>query len=832
MPFPWSSILSLMTDSQNALAIPYTVDIFSTSSVYSYLGPIKNNILKSPNSAYSKFGYPLNGQDPIGIDKPVIKSSILIGFQIQIIANGYNQEQTNPQSLDDFMLSVQGQRFQFRAVGRPLGDISPDTVIYETTVQVISDSEELLQAANLQSQLTTARSQIDVPNNLLVAGNKYTIRSRGILTCPDVVTNFGNQWFLYNASRPFYTGWSSTVFNVNQAPIVANLSTNGQVNPTKIPLGPIYLSFSIIDPDGPQFGYDLQVSSVVPPATFQADMWDTNLVSDSAGTGTRNYSIPYAGPTFTRGKSYYWRVKANDGLTDGAWSAISSFKINSKPRISSLKVNGNELITNSIPYVSNLTPVVTWVFDDSDGDIQKGYTFTYSYAGGQTTTISAVGQGNTLTLPSFTTNKEVTISLKAKDDVEETDVVIGKFITNANPVVSTLRINGSVNPVNLTTSTPTFSWVFQDVDQGDVQQKYRIKASKDINFTDLAWDSGDVSGNTSSVIYPLANLVHSHGTYYVRVSVFDGVSWSLNDSNSFSYFAINNVPTIPLLTYPTSGAYSGTLNVQWTASTDADLDPLTYTLEMTSTRLSNKGWKYLAGPFPQSQINYLLDLSDIPSGDNYGIRITASDGMSESGSSSTDRFSILNHAPNMPVLVMPETASQVSNVLRVGWIEANPRDVDLDSVFYIVELSANSSDPTPTWIVLGNYPEGTTSSIFDISGLPDGIEYKVRIKTIDEHGAAATPVYSGVFIISNQVSATDFERNNGVLYISTSDGRIYETREDIWEYYEDWSDQPKSPPLELYMTSGATLDKVNGELTITSNSSTCLLRHKKLGDRI
>lgn len=838
MSFPWNSLLSLMTDSQNSLAIPYTVDIFSTSSIHSYLGPIRDNILKSPNSVYCKFGYQLNGQDPVGISNPVIKASILIGFQVQVVLNGYSQEQANPQSLDDYMISVQGQRFQFKSTGRPLGDTAPDTVVYETVTQLISDSEELLQASNLQSQAAISRSQINIPDNLLVAGNRYTLRVRGILTCPDVVTNFGNQWYLYNASRPFYTGWGAIVFNVNQQPSVTNLSTNGQINPNKVPLGPIYLSFSIIDPDGPQFGYEVQVSSVSPPSTFQADIWDTNLVMDSAGTGIRNYSIPYAGPSLTRGKSYYWRVKANDGLSDGAWSSISSFKINSKPRISSLKINNNELISGFVPYVSNINPVASWVFDDSDLDIQKGYTLTYSYDGGKTITISEVGQGNTMTLPSFSTNKEITISLKAKDDVEETDVVTGKFITNANPTVSTLLINGQKNPVNLTTSTPTFSWSFQDIDQGDSQQKYRIKVSRDIEFTDLAWDTGEITGTASSVLYgstpsPITgpdSIIHSHGTYYVRVYVFDGVSWSRDDANGFSYFSVNNVPTVPVLTYPTTGAYSGTVNVQWTSSTDSDGDSVTYTLDITSSRLSNKGWQYLAGPFPQSQTSYLLNLSKIPSGDNYGIRVSASDGVSESAHSSSDRFSILNHAPNSPVLITPESVSQISNVLRVGWIEANPRDVDFDTVFYVIEISANSSDTNPTWIPLGNYPQGTTTSIFDISVLPNGSDYKVKIRTIDEHGAEALPVYSDVFIISNQVSATDFDNNNGILYISTSDGRVYQSREDIWQYYEDWSGDQKSPPMEIYMTDGAEMVSKNGELVITSNNSTCLLRNKKIED--
>lgn len=821
-----------MTDTESALALPDTADIFSSSSVYSYLGPIRDNILKSANSNYCKFSYPLNGDSPVGIDKLVLKSSVLMGFQIQIIKNGYNQQETNPQSLDDFTISVQDQTFVFNPAGRPLGDIAPDTVIFENTVQTVSNSEELLQAANLQSQNTLLGTQLDIPNNLLVIGNKYTLRVRTLLTCPDVVTNFGNQWYLYEESRPFYTGWSSTIFNINQPPSAGNLCVNGQVNPTKIPLGPMTLSFSIVDPDGPKFGYDVQVSSVVPPTTFQANIWDTNLVMDSDGSGTRLYSIPYGGPLLTRGKTYYWRVRANDGLVDGSWSTINSFKINSKPRVSSLKVNGTELLTSSVPFVSNLAPVITWVFDDSDGDLQKGYTLSYSYPNGETITITEVGQGSTVILPSFPTNKEITINLVVKDDAEQSDVAIGKFLTNANPKISNLLIDGEEDPVDLTNLTPTISWSFQDIDQGDTQQKYRVKIATDVDFSNVIWDTGEVASASTSVVYPGAPvLTHSQGTYYVRVLVFEGVSWSVEDASNFAFFAINHIPTVPVLTYPTTGAYSGTVNVQWTASTDADSDPLTYTLETTSSRLSNKGWEYLAGPFPQSQTNYLLDLSEIPSGDNYGLRISASDGMSESDYSTSERFSILNHEPNSPTPVFPEGADEVRNILRVAWIEANPTDVDGDSVFYVIELSGNASDSNPTWTILGNYPEGTTGSLFDVSGLPDGSDYKVKLRVIDEHGSEGTPVYSGIFEISNQVSATDFERNNGILFISTSDGKVFESKENIWQFYEDWSDDPKGPPMEIYMTEGATLTKENGELKITSKNSTCILRHKKIEDK-
>jgi len=842
VPFPWSTLLAGMTDPANAYAVPYTLDIFSTSGIQSYLGPVKNNILKSANSNYSLFGYPLNGETPVGINKPVIKASVLIGFQFQIIQNAYNQNQTNYQSLDDYVISVQGQQFQFSHIGRPLGDIAPDTIIWENVIQVISDSEELLSAANLQSQTSTIRNQVDIPNNLLVAGNKYTIRARGILTCPDVVTNFGNQWYLYQESRPFYTGWSSTIFNVNAPPTVTNLATNGDINPTKVPNGPVYLTFLMVDPDGPSFGYDLQVSSVQPPQLFQANVWDTNLVADSQGTGTRSYSIPYAGPRLLEGTTYYWRVKGNDSLTEGSWSQIASFKINIKPRISSLKVNGNELTTGDVPYVSNQTPVITWVFSDGDSDEQKGYILTYSYDKGNTITFSSVGQGTTITLPTLPNGKQVDITLKAKDDVEETNLVTGSFLTNANPLVTNFRINGLINPVNLTSLTPTFSWTFQDIDIGDSQQKYRIKVSKNIEFTSLAWDTGEITSSSISVVYgstpsPVVapeGLLHSHGTYYVRVYLYDGVSWSIDGTNNFAYFAINTIPGTPLLTYPTTGAYSGTMNVQWAPATPPDLDgdPVTYTLEITKSRLSNKGWEYLAGPFAQSQNNYLWDLSDIPSGDNYGIRVTSSDGVSESPASASDRFSILNHAPNMPVLVFPETSSVVNNKLRVGWIEANPKDVDEDMIFYILELSSNASATSPTWTLIGNYTEGTTTAIFDVSALADGTDYKVRLRTIDEHGAEATPVYSGLFSIYNQVVATDFERNSGVLYLGTSDGRVYRAKEDIWQYFEDWSGEAKSPPLEVYMTSGSSLTKENGELKIVTDNSTCILRHKKLGDQI
>ena len=68
---------------------------------------------------------------------------------------------------------------------------------------------------------------------------------------------------------------------------------------------------------------------------------------------------------------------------------------------------------------------------------------------------------------------------------------------------------------------PQFAWK-ADSDRKNVKQKgYRLQISKENEFTNLVYDSGEIQTEQSSQICPDTILPESFTRYYVRVKIWD-----------------------------------------------------------------------------------------------------------------------------------------------------------------------------------------------------------------------------------------------------------------------------------------------------------------------
>jgi hypothetical protein len=228
-----------------------------------------------------------------------------------------------------------------------------------------------------------------------------------------------------------------------------------------------------------------------------------------------------------------------------------------------------------------------------------------------------------------------------------------------------------------------------------------------------------------------------------------------------------------------------------------------------------------------------LDISTIPSGNDYGVRVLANDGFTDSDptlgtspvTSSGLGFTILNHAPNTPIFTSPLVGSTVSRLLKAEWLEAIPVDVDGDAVFYTLGLTMDSSVSSPAYQNVGVLNEGTTSTIIDVSGMPDGNNFQLSIVATDARGAVGATNYSGNFSVVNITTLTDFERLDSTLYASGSDGILYRANETIWQVDNDFSYQPQQAPYLAFISGNPTATIQNGALNIKSPAgSTFILR--------
>jgi len=538
--------------------------------------------------------------------------------------------------------------------------------------------------------------------------------------------------------------------------------------------------------------------------------------------------------------NYYWKVDLQDGLsTVIAEDPLDYFRINSFPIITSLKANENELIygNTSPPRIGNEDVEISWEFSDDDADDQEAYVLVLS-AGGEEFLNTGIVRSNSTSVivPELPDGKEITVSLKVKDAIEFGVEATGIFTTNSSPRIVSLLIDGKTNPGNVSTTTPVISWTFIDNNKEDIQSAFRIQVSTDdslFTYFQLVWDTGEVPGSTFSVTYGttgspvIAPQTLVHGIlYHVRVYVSDGISWS---DYAKGFFVVNSSPENPTLISPSAGSYSGIVNVEWMPVTDPDGDNITYTIELTKERAFDSGWELLDGPFNEPLTSYELDVSKIPAGTNYGVRVIASDGYADSDprvGGTSPRFEILNHAPNTPIVIYPSESETISKVLKIEWVESTPVDVDNDSVFYNIWISANSSDEKPIWNLIASISEGESKYLTDISQYSDGTDYKIRIQAVDSKGQVGEFHYSEKFIIVNSVAISDFESLEGSLYVGSNDGRIFRARETIWQVDEDWSQQKTTSPFDLFISGNPQTKVADGKLTISPvPGSTYLLRH-------
>lgn len=138
------------------------------------------------------------------------------------------------------------------------------------------------------------------------------------------------------------------------------------------------LKFKHNDPDGDACAsYDLQVDN---NSDFSSPVW--SISNQTSGISGVNITRAYGGSALTRGTTYYWRARTNDGTGDGPWSTGATFKVNQLP--SPTKTSPT---TNALATIWNLAsdaqlwdttlfyskPRFTWTFSDADGHAQSAF---------------------------------------------------------------------------------------------------------------------------------------------------------------------------------------------------------------------------------------------------------------------------------------------------------------------------------------------------------------------------------------------------------------------------------------------------------------------------
>jgi len=145
------------------------------------------------------------------------------------------------------------------------------------------------------------------------------------------------------------------------------------------------------------------------------------------------------------------------------------------------------------------------------------------------------------------------------------------FAYNAGPPTapSSLLTEGETNPTGIIDTTPEFSAIYNDPDEADIANKYRIQVDDDSGFGSLIWDSGSSGtsmtdcneGDRCSDISYAGSTLSDDTTYYWRIKYWDDEDsegeWS--DSASFNDNSLDFQPADESDFLQENLAYSTTL---------------------------------------------------------------------------------------------------------------------------------------------------------------------------------------------------------------------------------------------------------------------------------
>jgi len=368
--------------------------------------------------------------------------------------------------------------------------------------------------------------------------------------------------------------WSAVqnfTMHSNSAPTApTSLQTESATNPIQVTDTTPEFRAIFNDPNTGDTGiqYEIEVNTA---SDFTGTVkWDSGLQSmTSTPIGSYSPQISYSGTTLTlNGATYYWRIRFVDNYGYvGAWSATANFKMNNIPTATNPKTNGQ---TN--PPKVPMTPYFTAVFNDADTSATGTYyevevNTASNFAGivmwdsGQTAHSPAISNGGTSSNityggSAFSSGVLYYWRIRFWDNAGTPSnwSTTSNFRTTTPPSSPTgLLVDGQTNPTGLSTFTPPFSAIHNDLND-DSATYYEIEVNSSSAFDGtVMWDTGKTSTSVNNgsrspdYIYAGTPLTGSGTTYYWRIRFWDvddnTGAWSATATfrDSLAHFYLNGL---------------------------------------------------------------------------------------------------------------------------------------------------------------------------------------------------------------------------------------------------------------------------------------------------
>jgi hypothetical protein len=582
-------------------------------------------------------------------------------------------------------------------------------------------------------------------------------------------TSLGGGSFLYRAllysqagiATPYLEAVSLVVNDIPDA-FSLNLPVHQSVQTTVLPS----LSWEVsadVDAEDASLSYRLQLDD--DPA------FGSPLINKVVGSGT-TYAVQ-VGDGLVDNSTYYWRVYAKDSHGDSTLSNSQILYTNAlaqDPTISSIDVpSGTERVA-----ADNLV----WTAFDPDPNESLSYDLMVdNNSDFSSPEISMTGiASNTVTLSGLTGFGALVDDgiyywkVRAEDALgaySPFSVATNNFFynpTNDAPTTPVLSL-----PANATTVVPSDELTFTSTDadqQGltpDVPT-FTVEISQNAGFTAVISTSiGKSSGVLLSALNNFGSLVNGN-TYYWRATARDphGLSSSPCAGRSFLFQLSNTAPTATTLAnVPSDSIYGLTSSLEWTLSTDADLDnTVSYVIEAETDTTTGTRELTVSRTGTSATISALIAANSTGStvassfdNQRYFVRVRSMD-----NSGLTSAFSAWRRVKfNTVDLATVDLASGTTSPLNNTTVTSLQPTLNWDDLIasggvpssYTVDLSTNISFTSPT---RKSVAVSTINLATQSVTLTDNTTYYWRVWAHDQFGDSTASVIDSMHI--NQANET------------------------------------------------------------------------------
>ena len=321
----------------------------------------------------------------------------------------------------------------------------------------------------------------------------------------------------HGATSPNWISASFFVSTTNNAPTTPTL--NAPVNTGDVALfAPTLTVNNATDPEQDSLHYVFEIDTV---NTFNSPSKQTSgLLAEGANTTS------WAPATLTENTTYYWRAKANDGLTDSPWMATASFFVNTvneqptAPTLNNPSNNGQVTVQKPTLQVNAAM--------DPDNDALTYEFEVYADSGLVTKITSAIGTGASWVVDStLSDNTWYWWRARARDvhSLAGNWMAASSFFVNNNgfndwPTI-TITKPGAAEPV-FYGGIYTIQWTAADPDSSaTITLGYDTTGATTCDGTQIATGITEHDGS-DSYNWNITNL--AQGTYYIYAKITDGTT--------------------------------------------------------------------------------------------------------------------------------------------------------------------------------------------------------------------------------------------------------------------------------------------------------------------